>query len=432
MESLWQKTAELPRFDTLNQNLKTDVLIIGGGIAGLLCAYSLKQAGVDCALVEAGRICSGITKNTTAKITLQHGLIFDKLIRTFGLTAAKLYFQANWSALEQYAELCQTIDCDFQRRDSYVYSMDDKRKLEKELIALDKIGYGADFVEQLPLPFPVAGAVRIEHQAQFNPLKFLSAISKGLNIFENSAVLELRPDGTVTARGVVSADKIIVATHFPFLNKHGSYYLKLYQHRSYVLGLKNGPDINGMYVDENEKGLSFRNAEGFLLIGGGSHRTGKKGGGWQELEAFSQRCYPDAPIAYRWATQDCMSLDGIPYIGRYSAKTPNLYVATGFNKWGMTNAMAAASIITDLVLGRDNPYTDLFSPSRSILRPQLAANSLEAVVNLMTPTTPRCPHLGCALKYNPAEHSWDCPCHGSRFTSNGKLIDNPSTGDIKK
>ena len=432
MESLWQKTVELPRFDTLDQDLKTDVLIIGGGIAGLLCAYSLKQAGVDCVLVEAKQICSGITKNTTAKITLQHGLIYDKLIRTFGLTAAKLYLKANWSALELYAELSQTIDCDFQRRDSYVYSIDDTRKLEKELTALDKIGYGADFSQQLPLPFPVAGAVRIEHQAQFDPLKFLSAISKDLNIYENSAVLELRPDGAVTAHGVVSADKIIVATHFPFLNKHGSYFLKLYQHRSYVLGLKNGPDINGIYLDENEKGLSFRNAEGFLLLGGGSHRTGKKGGGWQELEAFAQRCYPDAPIAYCWATQDCMSLDGIPYIGRYSAKTPNLYVATGFNKWGMTSAMAAASLLTDLVLGKDNPYIDLFSPSRSILRPQLAVNSFETVVSLMTPTVPRCPHLGCALKYNPAEHSWDCPCHGSRFTSDGKLIDNPSTGDMRK
>ena len=136
MESLWQKTVELPRFDTLDQNLKTDVLIIGGGIAGLLCAYSLKQAGVDYVLLEAKQICSGITKNTTAKITLQHGLIYDKLIRTFGLAAAKLYLRANWSALEQYAELCQTIDCDFQRRDSYVYSMDDTRKLEKELTAL--------------------------------------------------------------------------------------------------------------------------------------------------------------------------------------------------------------------------------------------------------------------------------------------------------
>ena len=431
MESLWQKTVELPRFDTLDQDLKTDVLIIGGGIAGLLCAYSLRQAGVDCVLLESGQICSGITKNTTAKITLQHGLIYDKLIRMFGLTAAKLYLRANWSALEQYAELCQTVDCDFQRQDSYVYSMDDTRKLEKELTALNKIGYGADFVKHLPLPFPVAGAVRIEHQAQFDPLKFLSAISKDLNIYENSAVLELRPDGAVTAHGVVSADKIIVATHFPCLNKHGSYFFKLYQHRSYVLGLKNGPDITGMYLDENEKGLSFRNVEGFLLVGGGSHRTGKKGDDWQELEALAQRCYPDAPIAYRWATQDCISLDGIPYIGRYSAKTPNFYVATGFNKWGMTSAMAAASLLTDLVLGKDNPYTDLFSPSRSILRPQLVINSLEAVVSLMTPTVPRCPHLGCALKYNPVEHSWDCPCHGSRFTSDGKLIDNPSTVDIK-
>lgn len=432
MESLWQKSAELPRFDALKHNLKTDVLIIGGGITGILCAYLLKQSGVNCVLAEASRLCSGITKNTTAKITFQHSLIYDKLIRTFGLEAAKLYLQANRSALERYAELCQTIDCDFQRRDSYVYSIDNERKLEKELTALDKIGCGAEFVKQLPLPFPVVGALRIKNQAQFNPLKFLSAISQNLDIYENTEVTELRPKSAVTAHGVISAGKIIVATHFPFVNKHGSYFLKLYQHRSYVLGLENGPDLNGMYIDEDENGLSFRNADNFLLIGGGSHRTGKKGGCWQELEAFSQRHYPDFPVTYRWATQDCMSLDGVPYIGRYSARTPELYVATGFNKWGMTSAMVAASLLTDLVLDRHNPYADLFSPSRSILRPQLAINSIEAIFNLVTPTAPRCPHLGCALKYNPVEHSWDCPCHGSRFTEDGELIDNPSTGDIKK
>lgn len=432
MESLWKETVNLPSFDTLKRDINTDVLVIGGGITGLLCAYFLKRSGVDCVLAEARRICGGITGNTTAKITVQHGLIYDKLIRTFGIEKAKLYFRANLSALEQYTELCRTIDCDFKRSDSYVYSVNGIKKLEKEFTALDKIGCGAEFVAELPLPFQVSGAVRIRNQAEFNPLKFLSEISKGLNIYENTEISELRPDGAVSANGVISAKKIIVATHFPFINKHGSYFLKLYQHRSYVLALKNAPDINGMYIDENEKGMSFRNADGLLLVGGGSHRTGKKGGCWQELEDFSRKYYPDSPIAYRWATQDCMSLDGVPYIGRYSARTPDLYVATGFNKWGMTSAMVAATLLTDLILGKSSPYTELFSPSRSILRPKLAINSFEAVANLITPTSPRCPHLGCALKYNPAEHSWDCPCHGSRFTADGNLIDNPSTGNIKK
>ena len=187
-----------------------------------------------------------------------------------------------------------------------------------------------------------------------------------------------------------------------------------------------------MYVDEEKDGLSFRNYNGLLLLGGGAHRTGKQGGGWAELEDFARTHYPKASIKYRWATQDCMSLDGIPYIGRYSKTAPNLYVATGFNKWGMTSSMAAAMLLSDLIQGKENEYERLFSPSRTILRPQLLCNAFETTVNLLTPTKPRCPHLGCVLKWNPLEHSWDCPCHGSRFGKDGKLLDNPATADLDR
>ena len=427
MDSIWTKTAQLPQFDRLRSDLKTDVLIIGGGLAGVLCAYKLAQAGVDCALVEADHICSGITKNTTAKITSQHGLIYDKLIREFGVERARLYLEANQEALDDYRALCKNIDCDFQEKDAFVYSIDKRWKLERELKALDRLGFGAEFITDIPLPFPTAGAGRFPRQ--FHPLKFIAAIAKNLRIFEHTKVLELGPGKAVTNGGTISADKIIVATHFPLLNKHGGYFLKLYQHRSYVLALDNAPNVHGMYIDENKKGLSFRNYNGLLLLGGGSHRTGKEGGSWQELERFACRDYPDAQITARWATQDCMTLDGVPYIGPYSRRTDGLYVATGFNKWGMTSSMAAASLLTDLMLGRNNPYMELFSPSRTMLRPQLAANSLESALGMLTPTTPRCPHMGCALKYNAAEHSWDCPCHGSRFEENGALIDNPATDD---
>ena len=223
--------------------------------------------------------------------------------------------------------------------------------------------------------------------------------------------------------------KIIVATHFPILNKHGSYFLKLYQHRSYVLALEGAQKVDGMYVDEDKKGLSFRNYGDRLLLGGGSHRTGKKGGNWHELEKFARKHYPSARVVGKWATQDCMSLDSVPYIGQYSKNTPDLYVATGFNKWGMTSSMVASMILSDLVQGKPNEYAQVFSPSRSILRPQLAVNALESTFGLLTPTVPRCPHLGCALKYNKAEHSWDCPCHGSRFTESGEVINNPATDD---
>ena len=199
-----------------------------------------------------------------------------------------------------------------------------------------------------------------------------------------------------------------------------------------MLALENAPELKGIYVDEAEMGLSFRRCGEWLLLGGGSHRTGKKGGGWRELEAFARRYYPDAREVCRWATQDCMTLDGIPYIGSYAKHTPHLYVATGFNKWGMTSAMVAADLLADRVLGKANPFEKVFSPNRTILRPQLAVNAAESIVGLLTPTVPRCPHLGCALKYNPQEHTWDCPCHGSRFAEDGKLLNNPATDDKRK
>ena len=327
--------------------------------------------------------------------------------------------------------MCRDINCAFEEKDAFVYSVDNQQKLEQELTALERLGFPAEFSEQIPLPFPVSGAVKFKHQAQFHPLKFIAAIAGGLRIYEHTKVLELGPGKAVTNKGTVSAEKIIIATHFPILNKHGSYFLKMYQNRSYVLALQNAPDVNGMYLDEAEKGLSFRNYHGLLLLGGGGHRTGKRGGGWQELEQFSRRYYPASRITARWAAQDCMTLDGVPYIGPYSSHTPGLYVVTGFNKWGMTSAMAAAALLTDMVLGRDSPYREVFSPSRTILRPQLAINGLESILGLLTPTAPRCPHMGCALKYNAAEHSWDCPCHGSRFAEDGTLIDNPATDDKK-
>ena len=429
MDSIWARTAALPSFGPLEGDLKTDVLIVGGGLAGLLCAYSLRRAGADCALVEADRLCGGVTGRTTAKLTFQHGLIYHKLLQTFGPERARLYLEANRGALNRLRELCRDIDCDFQERDSYVYALRDRRALDRELEALARLGFPAEFAETPALPMPTAGAVRFPRQAQFHPLKFAAAIAKGLPIFERTKVLELGLGTAVTDRGTVRAERMVIATHFPLLNKHGSFFLKLYQQRSYVLALEHGPDVGGMYVDQGEGGLSFRNAGGYLLLGGGGHRTGKRGGGWQELEDFARRHYPQAREAARWATQDCMTLDGVPYVGRYSRRTEGLYVVTGFNKWGMTSSLAAAELLRDLLLGRGSPYEDLFSPSRSMLRPQLAANAWESALGLLTPTAPRCPHMGCALKYNAQEHSWDCPCHGSRFGEDGRLLDNPATDD---
>ena len=430
MKSLWLDTVKMPVFPQLRKDIKTDVLIIGGGIAGILTAYYLHQKGVKYILVEKDTICSHTTGNTTAKITFQHGLIYHKILKSWGFNTAKMYLEANKLALKSYNELCENINCDHQVKDNYVYTLDNRKKLEDEYYALDKIGYNAQLCEYTSLPFKTLGAIKFTNQAQFNPLKFISQISKSLNIYEQTFVKEMVGNTAITNNGKINADKIIVATHFPFINKHGSYFLKLYQHRSYVIALENANKLNGMYVDENKKGHSFRNQGDFLLIGGGSHRTGKNGGNWNELRAFADIYYPNLNEKYHWSTQDCMSLDSIPYIGHYSKNTTNLYTACGFNKWGMTGAMVSAIILSDMVTGVKNDFAEIFNPSRNIIKPQLFINGFEATKNLLTITNKRCPHLGCGLKWNPAEHSWDCPCHGSRFSEKGKIIDNPANGDL--
>ena len=432
-KTLWSDTSEKLSFDRLCEDIRCDVLVVGGGMAGLLCAYMLSSAGVDCVLAEAKRICGGITKGTTAKITSQHGLIYHKLIKRFGEDGARAYYRSNERALEEYRRLCRDIDCDFEEKDNYIYSLNGTAVLERELEALQKIGASAHYVKDLPLPFQTSGAVMLPHQAQFHPLKFAHGIAgRGLRIYENTKVRELGEGVALTDSGKIKAKKIIIATHFPVLNKHGMYFAKLHQHRSYALGLVGTARTEGdfgMYLDEAENGLSFRKHGDVLIFGGGGHRTGERGGGFGVLESFAGKYYPNAEIKYKWAAQDCISLDGVPYIGEYSSKTEGLYVATGFNKWGMSSSMVAATVLTDKILGRKNADAYIFSPSRSMLHPLLFANLAKTLVNFITPTVPRCPHLGCALKYNKEEHSWDCPCHGSRFTEDMRLIDNPATDD---
>ena len=429
MDSLWMQQVKLPHFNRLDENKKTDVLIIGGGMAGILCAYFLEKAGVDYILAEGRTICSGITRDTTAKISAAHGLIYDKLLRHEGQEKAKLYFEANQEAVRKYAELCRNIDCDFEEKTSCVYSLDNRQKLEDEAEALRRIGYDAGVSDTTELPFKTMGEIRMDKQAQFHPLKFIAEIARDLHIYENTFVEKLGEHTAVTDRGTITWKKLIFATHFPIDNKHGMYFLKMYQHRSYVIALENAANVHGMYIDEAKGGMSFRSYGSLLLLGGGSHRTGKQGGNWKELKDFARYYYPEAVQRYAWATQDCMTLDGIPYIGQYARHMPDCFVATGFNKWGMTASMVAAMVLTDKILERENPYTEVFEPSRNMLKPQLAVNAWEAMINLLTPTKERCPHMGCALKWNKEERTWDCPCHGSRFDKAGTVLDNPANGN---
>ena len=328
MNSVWTENIVLPHFETIEGDVETEVLIIGGGITGILCAYFLQERGIPYILVEGRSVCGGVTKNTTAKITSQHGLIYDKLLKSAGAEMARMYLEANQNAVKKYFELCRGMDCHFEEKTNYIYSLDDRRKLEKE-------------VER---PYSPAGAVGFAQHAQFNPLEFIFHIIPKLKIYEHSFVRELTENTAVTDKARITYKRAVFATHFPIDNKHGMYFLKMYQHRSYVLAVENAQQIKGMYVDESKTGLSFRSYNDLLLLGGGSHRTGKRGGDWQELRGYARRYYPSAVEKYYWATQDCMSLDGVPYVGQYSKGLPDCYVATGFNKWGMTSSMVGAMI----------------------------------------------------------------------------------------
>lgn len=431
MDSIWGADVQMPSFAQLDTDMHTDVLIIGGGLAGLLCAWNLTRAGVDCMLIEQSRIMGGVSGRTTAKLTAQHGLIYEKLLNKYGPEKAKLYWQANWDGVTALGKLAQSAECDFRLQNSYLYATDSTKKLEAEMAVCEQLGIPVRWKNTLQLPFPVTGALSVPDQGQFHPLKLAAHIANGLQIYENTKALAFVGNQVQTQKGTVSAQRIIVATHFPMLNKHGAYFLKLYQQRSYVIALENEKQPEGMYLDCAENGLSLRSAGRWLLLGGGGHRTGKQGLNWKLPEAVAEKYYSSAKIVGRWATQDCMSLDGMPYIGRYSSATPDLYVATGFQKWGMSTSMAAASILTDLIQDKENPYALLFSPQRSVMHKQLFVNSLEAAANLLLPTKPRCPHLGCALHWNRAEHSWDCSCHGSRFDKDGRVLNNPATDGMK-
>ncbi len=431
MESLWEADIKIPEFPPLPGDVSTDVLIIGGGMTGILCALELDRRGISYILLEARRIGSGTTRGTTAVLTAQHSALYSDMAQKFGMQKAGQYLEANLCAVQRFRELSEKYPCDFEEKRSYMYANAGVHRLEREVKTLAKLGFSAEFVTNTPLPFYVDGAVRYPGMAQFHPLKFIAGAAKRLKIYENTFVRRIDGDTAWTDHGKVRAKAVIMATRYPFLNRYGLYFMKLYQIRSFVTALEGGPDVMGTYVDASERGAYFRNYKNYLVAGGGDHRTGTKAGGFPAVFGYVKRNFPGCKISYSWAAQDSISLDGIPYIGRYSPKTPDLYVATGFNEWGMTSAMAASAILADMITGVQNSHAPVFSPNRSMWQKQLFMNLGETFINFILPTAPRCTHLGCSMRWNKEDRTWDCPCHGSRFDEHGKLIDNPAMRDLK-
>lgn len=455
MESLWrQEIGKIePRTDISQSAIRRadwDVVVVGAGLAGILTAYHLKEQGKQVLVVEAKTVASGQTERTTAKITSQHGLKYAGLIKAVGERKAKLYAQANEQAIAQYAKLVREkeINCRFERADAYLYSEKTEDILKEEAEAAEKLGIQAEFVRETELPLPVKGALCFRNQAQFSPLSFVKKLAEELDILAHTRVMEIKENWVITDKGILTADAIVVTSHYPIRNVPGFYFLRQHQERSYVLALSGCKPIKNMYYGIDGGGLSFRQAGDCLLLGGSSHRTGQPFGGkkstqrectgaYEALRKAAEQYFPNAHERTHWSAQDCMPHDGIPFIGTYSMFTPHLYVATGFQKWGMTTSMIAAKLLCDEICGKENPYQHLFSPQRLLIRAGTATFLKDAAISAAglgkgLLGKKRCSHMGCALKWNPDTQSFDCPCHGSRFDRNGKLLDNPAQTDLSE
>lgn len=438
--------------------MKVKNLVIGAGLTGLLTAYFLEKRGEEVIVVEKDTVASGQTGRTTAKITCQHGLIYEEMIGKIGREKARDYVLANAEAIRLYEELIQQeeIACHFEKQPAYLYAVSEAgvEKLRKEVQAAVSLGVDAHYVEGKDiegLPFEVKGAVCFENQAQFHPLEFVLHLADALTIYENTRVTKVKGHMVFTNQGTIWAENIVFATHYPIVNVPGFYFLRQHQERSYVLALKRAPIPQGMYYGVEKNGLSLRSAGDMLLLGGGGHRTGKKMSevccqnksmGYGYLRKMAEVYFPQAEEVAAWSAQDCMPHDKLPFIGTYSLFRPYWYVATGYKKWGMTSAMIAGVIISNRICGvahikQINPA--LFAPQRMLVRASakdfvkdMGESLLGLTKGWLGGKKHRCAHMGCRLEWNGEEGSFDCPCHGSRFDKNGKVLDNPSKKDKEK
>lgn len=471
--SLWQKTAApSPDFPPLRQDLICETVVVGAGLTGILTAWMVQEQGMDVVLLESGAPAQGATGRTTAKITAQHGLCYADLISTLGKKKAGQYARANWEAVNAYAEMIKKlgIDCDFRRADSFLYSRTSKAAIQAERDAAVSLGIPAELVQETELPFPIAAAVKFPDQACFHPLKFLGALLPKLRVYAHTTARSVKDGCVLTDRGTVRARHIVIATRFPFFLTPGLFFARMHQERSYALSISGMPPLSGMYMDAEKNGVTFRPWQDQIILGGRGHRTGTQPilDGYEALKLDAQRWYPGCEVTAQWSTEDGMPADRVPYIGSYEQKNGRIYVAAGFQKWGMTTAMAAARILTDQICGRPNENAEVFSPHRfpmptgsgqvlldsGISAGHLLSQAFSIPGSQLREIAPghggvvlwngrkvgvyhseedryylvstRCPHMGCQLAWNQAERSWDCPCHGSRFSYDGKRLDPPA------
>ncbi|NNF58801.1 MAG: FAD-dependent oxidoreductase [Rhodothermaceae bacterium] len=492
--SLWLATTPDTDYPALgaNDSLEVDVAVIGAGITGLTTALLLKRAGARVALVEAGRVCAGVTAYTTGKVSSLHGLTYRSLRASFGDETARIYGEANEAAIALVETLIDElgIECGWARGPAYTYTADEKtlRKVEEEVEAAQAAGLPASFTTETELPFDVLGAVRFEDQAQFHARKYGLALAAavegdGSRVLERTRIVHVSAaEKTCTAEngGTVKADQIVLATHLPIMGR-GGFFAKTSPSRSYLLAAEVDEDApEGMYLGVGPETRTLRAAEGgrYLVLGGASHKTGQEPDTpacYTAIEDWARAHYTVRTVAYRWSAHDYVPVDGLPYVGRLPLSVDRVWLATGYNKWGLTNGTVAASIITDGIGGTPSPWADTFDANRLDVLPS-AKKFIEENLNVATRFVGdrirhldgkpldalgldegavvelngerigayrdaegdlhgvglTCTHLGCHVTWNPAERSWDCPCHGSRFGVDGRVLHGPALQPLEQ
>ena len=516
MNSYWissTKKINTNQFSKIDQNYSADVCVIGAGLTGLSTAYYLSKKGLKVIVVDKSDIGTKTSGHTTAKITLNHGLIYNYLIDTFGIDFASKYYLSNSQAISNIKNIIDTenINCDFEYQDNYIYTTNENNifKITNEIESINLIeknltkitdfnlknsSINPQFVKKCELPFEIYGAIESKTQAQFHPVKYMYGLASSIKslgglIFTNSLVTDVNKKNdeyeVISNDYKVSAKYVVLASHYPFINFPGFYFSKMYQVTSYAIGIEVAENtLTGMYINDCEPTLSFRTAKldnnkRLLIIGGGNHKCGfspesRDIFSYKFLENEIQKYYPNSKILYKWNTKDCITLDKVPYIGEFSSLMPNVFVATGFNKWGMTMSNISSNIISDYIFGKQNKFLDIYNSKR--LQPiknkeevknevkqvfksfiqnriQIPKEDLSNIKNdnggiikidgntvgiykdkegKIFAINPTCTHLGCLLTWNNIDKTWDCPCHGSRFDYTGKNLYDPAFKDLER
>ncbi|MDD6301998.1 MAG: FAD-dependent oxidoreductase [Bacillales bacterium] len=424
--SIWEEYRDKIHFPSIKKEYKTKVLVIGGGICGILCAYELKKRNIDYILVEKNYIGSGISKNTTAIISFIHDFSYYEMIKKLGLKKTKDYIELCKNAMKDYEKLSHLYDFDYEKKDLFIYSMN-KDKIINEKRALESLDVEIKFANNLEIDDDYIEAIKISNQAIINPLKLIDSLAKELNIFEHSEVTKIENNKAICNGYNIFFSQVIIATNYPLVNKKGFYFMKLRQKRSYVVTINK--KINQLYINIDDNGLYYRPYKEYTLVGGNDRLTNKD----CENSFYNKmkKKYKDEEIIVYWSNQDCISLDQLPYIGRFSNTHDNWYVATGFNLYGFTWAMTSSKMLIDMIEGKQKENHYLLSPSRSIFHRKLLSSLVITIISLINIKTNRCSHMGCALKHNKIDGTYECPCHGSRFDMNGKVLDGPAQKNIK-